>query len=296
MVALKIFLTIAWQLWQNRRFILQPIAVMKQSITLLGMSGVGKTTLSRKLPLDKWFHFSSDYRIATHYLNDHIGDFLIAEAMKVPLLRDLLKSDSIFVASNLTVDNLAPVSAYIGKLGRADLGGMDLQTFMQRQRLYLKAEIATCYDIGYFKRRAQSLYGYEYFLNDAGGSICELDDENVIPYLASETELVYIHADDDLAQAITERALAYPKPLYYNEPFLMQQLAAYKKANDITDVGSIVPNDFIAFVIPRLMQHRRDRYLAIAERYGKIVEARDVFAVRDEADFLDLLAQTPTQR
>src|SRR6188472_4448588 len=34
-----------------------------KAITLLGMSGVGKTTLAYKLPRSKWFHYSGDYRI-----------------------------------------------------------------------------------------------------------------------------------------------------------------------------------------------------------------------------------------
>ena len=37
-------------------------------ITLLGMSGVGKTTLANKLPKQNWFHYSGDYRIGTKYL------------------------------------------------------------------------------------------------------------------------------------------------------------------------------------------------------------------------------------
>jgi GTPase SAR1 family protein len=36
-----------------------------KAITLLGMSGVGKTTLAYKLPASKWFHYSGDYRIGT---------------------------------------------------------------------------------------------------------------------------------------------------------------------------------------------------------------------------------------
>ncbi len=78
-----------------------------QAITLMGMSGVGKTTLSCKLPRHKWFHYSADYRIATHYLGDTIGDFLKAEAMQSPLLAKLLKSDSIYLSSNVSIDNLA---------------------------------------------------------------------------------------------------------------------------------------------------------------------------------------------
>lgn len=262
---------------------------MQQSITLMGMSGVGKTTLSRKLPTDKWFHYSGDYRIASHYLNDAIGDFLKVEAMKSPLIAQLLKSDSIYIGSNLSIDNLAPVSAYIGKLGCSAQGGLDLSTFLQRQRLHYQAEVAACYDIAYFKQRAKQLYGYEYFLHDAGGSICELDDMAVIEAIAAETDFVYIHADDALSEAITQRALDYPKPLYYNEAFLKQQLAAYQAETEQTNIDEMKPNDFIRFVIPKLMTHRRARYLAIAERYGQVIDANQVFQVRDEADFLELL-------
>ncbi len=265
---------------------------MQQSITLMGMSGVGKTTLSRKLPTDKWFHYSGDYRIASHYLSDAIGDFLKVEAMKSPLIADLLKNDSIYIGSNLSIDNLSTVSAYIGKLGNTKLGGLDMATFLQRQRQHYRAEVAACYDVGYFKQRAKTLYGYAYFLHDAGGSICELDDEKVTAYLAKETDFVYLHADDDLAQTLTQRALDYPKPMYYNESFLMQQLSRYKEENYLSDVNEIVPNDFIRYIIPKLIQHRRARYLAIAERYGRIIDANEVFNVRDEADFLDLLEQT----
>lgn len=253
------------------------------------MSGVGKTTLSRKLPKTKWFHYSGDYRIASYYLKDHIGDFLKVEAMKSPLLATLLKSDSICVRSNLSIDNLAPVSAYIGKLGNPGLGGLDKETFLHRQRLHHRSEVAACYDIGYFKQRADRLYQYKYFLHDAGGSICELDDAAVIAYIAQETDFIYLHADDELSETITQRALDYPKPLYYNEAFLIEQLTEYMENNRLQSVMEIVPNDFICFVIPRLMQHRRTRYLAIAERYGKVIDANEVFDVRDEADFLDLL-------
>ncbi len=39
-----------------------------KSITLLGMSGVGKTMLADRLPKAEWFHYSADYRIGTKYL------------------------------------------------------------------------------------------------------------------------------------------------------------------------------------------------------------------------------------
>ena len=43
-------------------------------VTLLGMSGVGKTYLSALLRESNWFHFSGDYRIGTRYLDEYILD------------------------------------------------------------------------------------------------------------------------------------------------------------------------------------------------------------------------------
>ena len=44
-------------------------------LTLLGMSGVGKTHLAKLLNHQhKYFHYSGDYRIGAEYLNDKILD------------------------------------------------------------------------------------------------------------------------------------------------------------------------------------------------------------------------------
>ena len=44
-------------------------------VSLLGMSGLGKTKLSNMLQSTfSWFHFSVDYRIGTRYLDEHIVD------------------------------------------------------------------------------------------------------------------------------------------------------------------------------------------------------------------------------
>ncbi|MBT6139418.1 MAG: ATPase, partial [Rhodospirillaceae bacterium] len=64
------------------------------------MSGVGKTTLAAKVPSEAWFHFSADYRIGTRYLAEPILDNVKREAMKVPFLADLLRSDSIYINHN----------------------------------------------------------------------------------------------------------------------------------------------------------------------------------------------------
>ena len=73
-------------------------------VTLLGMSGVGKTRLATLLRRQNWFHYSGDYRIGTRYLDEPILDNIKQQAMQVPFLRDLLRSDSIYVRNNITVD------------------------------------------------------------------------------------------------------------------------------------------------------------------------------------------------
>ena len=55
-----------------------------KSITLLGMSGVGKTRLSMLLRSHFWFHYSGDYRIGTRYLDEPIMDLIKQQAMQQP--------------------------------------------------------------------------------------------------------------------------------------------------------------------------------------------------------------------
>ncbi|MGI9388712.1 MAG: ATPase, partial [Boseongicola sp.] len=63
----------------------------EKRIMLFGMSGLGKTHISNLLRSSGgWFHYSVDYRIGTRYMGEHIADNFKREAMKVPLLRDLL--------------------------------------------------------------------------------------------------------------------------------------------------------------------------------------------------------------
>ena len=112
-----------------------------KNITLLGMSGVGKTYLSSLLRQHNWFHYSIDYRIGTRYLDEPIMDLIKQQAMQAPFLRDLLRKDWIYIRNNIKVDDLGPVLSFVGKLGNPELGGVPLEEFMRRQALYRQAEI-----------------------------------------------------------------------------------------------------------------------------------------------------------
>jgi len=260
-----------------------------KAITLLGISGIGKTTLANKLPKTEWFHYSADYRIGTKYLEEHILDNIKKQAMKVDFLRDLLLGDSIYICSNITVHNLAPVSTFLGKIGDHTKGGLSLEEFKERQRLHHEAEIAAMKDVAPFIAKAREIYGYNHFLNDAGGSVCELNDAAAIQCLADNTVIIYIRADEEMENTLIQRAIDSPKPLYYQEHFLDEKLGEYMRSEAIDEIDDIDPDRFVRWMFPRLVEHRRPLYQALADQYGYTVESSDVEKVRDEADILELI-------
>ncbi|MDD1629828.1 MAG: ATPase [Methylococcaceae bacterium] len=263
--------------WQTKR------------ITLLAMSGAGKTTLANKLPKAKWFHYSGDYRIGTKYLREPILDNIKRQAMSVPFLRDLLLSDSIYISNKITVDNLAPVSTFLGKVGDPAQGGLSLQEFKRRQNLHRQAEIAAMNDVPEFIHKAEDIYGYHHFINDAGGSVCELDSPEVLETLAQNTLIIYIKIPPALEQTIIERAKTDPKPLYYREAFLDDKLTEFMSLKNYASTDVMPPDEFVSWVFPELFKSRLPRYQAIADRYGYTVDANDVATVENEDDFIQLI-------
>ncbi|VAX01169.1 ATPases of the AAA+ class [hydrothermal vent metagenome] len=260
-----------------------------KSITLLGMSGVGKTRLADMLRKHDWFHFSGDYRIGTRYLDEPILDNIKAQVMQIPFLRDLLRKDSIFISNNITVDNLQPVSSFLGKLGNPEHDGLPLAEFKRRQALHHQAEIDAMRDVPSFIDKAQSIYGYQHFINDAGGSVCELDDTKTLELLAEHTLLVYIKATKKDEQELIRRAEAAPKPLYYREAFLDEQLEIYLKEKQLQYVAMIEPDDFVCWVFPKLFKARLPRYESIAKQYGYTIHTTDLWQVETADEFLKLI-------
>ena len=265
--------------WQSKR------------ITLLAMSGAGKTTLANKLPKSKWFHYSGDYRIGTKYLQEPILDNIKRQAMSVPFLRELLLSDSIYIRSGVTVNNLAPVSSFLGKLGDPAQGGLSLQEFKRRQKLHHQAEIAAMNDVPEFIHKAEDIYGYKNFINDAGGSVCELDAPEVLDVLAKETLILYIRISPDQEKTLVDRAKSDPKPLYYRESFLDEKLAEFMALKNYPSTEAIPPDEFVSWVFPELFKSRLPRYEAIAADYGYTLDANDVAHVNGEDDFFELVAK-----
>ncbi|MGB1008685.1 MAG: ATPase [Thiolinea sp.] len=261
-----------------------------KSVTLLGMSGVGKTHLSNRLRQHDWFHYAGDYRIGTRYLDEPILDLIKEQAMKVPFLKDLLRKDWIYIANNISIDDPGPVLSFVGKLGNPELGGVPLDEFIRRQAQYRQAEIDAMLDVPEFIRKAQHIYGYQHFVNDVGGSLCELDEPGVIELISEHSLILYIRATTkEEEQTLIERARSDPKPLYYRAEFLQEQLAVYLDEHGLQYAAEMEPDDFTRWIFPRLFHSRIPRYEKIASEYGYTVTSEEVSQVQNEADFNQLI-------
>ncbi len=261
-----------------------------KSVTLLGMSGVGKTHLSMLLRSHHWFHYSGDYRIGTRYLDEPIMDLIKQQAMQTPFLRDLLRRDWIQISNNIKVHDLGPVLSFVGKLGNPEAGGVPVDEFTRRQAEYRQAEIAAMHDVPVFIRKAHEIYGYDNFVNDVGGSLCELEEPSVIDLLVKHSLILYIRVTEKAEEeALISRAQSSPKPLYYRPEFLAAQLQEYLSLRGLEYAAQVDPDDFCSWVFPRLFHSRVPRYEAIAQPHGYTVTSHEVAAVRDEKDFLELL-------
>lgn len=267
-----------------------------KSITLMGMSGVGKTRLAGMLRSHNWFHYSGDYRIGTRYLDEEILDIIKRQAMQVPFLRDLLRQDYIYIRNNISVQNLGPVTSFLGKVGDPGKGGIPLPEFNRRQECYKLAEIAAMRDVPEFIHKAHDIYGYAHFVNDVGGSLCELDDDDVLETLHRSTLILYIKVSEGGEADLIERADRDPKPLYYRQDFLEAQIAAYLEEKNLEYIALAEPDEFIRWIFPRLFHARIPRYRAIADKFGYTVTAGEVARLRDDRDLVELIEESIDRR
>jgi hypothetical protein len=271
------------------------LAATKKRVLLFGMSGLGKTHLANMLrDQGSWFHYSVDYRIGTRYMNEFIADNFKREAMKVPLLRELLMTDSVYIASNITFNNLAPLSTYLGKPGNPAKGGLPFAEYMVRQEQHRAAEVSAMLDTARFIDRAEAIYGYPSFVCDTSGSICEVvnPDDPADPVMAQLREtllLVWIKGSEAHTAELVRRFDRAPKPMYYQPAFLHAMWEEYRATHSVTE-ETCDPDAFVRWTYARALAHRQPRYAAMA-RQGVTVTAEEVAAVKDPAGFDAMIAR-----
>ncbi|UYQ73737.1 ATPase [Pelagibacterium flavum] len=273
----------------------------RKAVTVFGMAGVGKTRLGNILRRADWFHFSVDFRIGTRHMGEYIVDNFKREAMKVPFLAELLRSDSISIQSNISFDNLDPLSTYLGTPGNPAKGGLTFSEYQRRQEQHRVAEIYALLDVPYFIERAKALYGYDNFLCDTGGSLIEvLDPHNpedpVVKALTDTTALLYLRGTEDDAQRLIDRYKANPKPMYYPPDFLIAKWDEFKRENGVAHDDDVDPDAFGVWGFEALLRDRLPRYQALADNFGYQVDASELSGVRDEKDFMELMCRAIANR
>ena len=266
-----------------------------KAVTVLGMSGVGKTTLSALLQNHNWFQYSVDYRIGTRYMDEHIVDNFKREAMTNPFLCELLRSDSIYIRSNITFHNLSPLSTYLGRPGNPAKGGIPFAEYVRRQNQHRDAEVKALLDVPEFIERASDIYKYQNFICDSGGSLCEVvnpDDVNdqVLKSLSENTLLLWIEGTPEHTAMLVDRFRKNPKPMYYQPQFLKEKWAEYKALNAIKNDDEVDPNGFAVWGFEQLLHHRIPLYKKIADKFGYTMQMSDVPSINTEADFVNHLA------
>ena len=268
----------------------------ERRVALFGMSGLGKTHVSSLLRASGgWFHYSVDYRIGTRYMGEHIADNFKSEAMKIPLLRELLLTDSVKIESNITFGNLAPLSAYLGKPGDPKKGGLPFEEYIRRQEQHRDAEVAALLDTPAFIERARRLYGYPNFVCDTGGSICEVvapddPDDQVLAALSGSMLLVWIEGSQTHTEDLIRRFDRAPKPMYYRPDFIREVWDAYLAEYGLRE-DEVDPDAFVRQAYRRALEDRTPRYAAMARNWGVSVRAEDIGAVRNEDDLVALIAR-----
>ncbi len=240
----------------------------QKAVTLIGMSGAGKTFLSCRLEEWGWRNFSCDYVIGETYLKDVLAPY---------------SNDS--NAAPFSAENISALHAYLGKLGNPDQGGHFLDLFLERQKAYYDAEVAALKEMG-----AVMDQGLGAFVHDSTGSLCEIEDEDLIRDVGQRTLFVYLKTDEAAERVVLQRAQDYPKPLFFPRSFLLQKIDEYLKEHGLQGAEQMEPDAFSRWVFPRLFEARKPKYQRLADLYGVTVPASRFDGVSSAQEFVDIIA------
>jgi hypothetical protein len=240
----------------------------KNIISLVGMSGVGKTHYASSQNPAKYFHYSVDYIIGSCLLRNDITDDLLEQITRSDFIKELLLGKKVSFDVNISVKDLSLVSRFLGKFGSKEYGGFNREKFLRRQKLYCEAEKTATMHLQDISDGIFSI-GYEYIANDLTGSICEIIDfsnekDKIVEFL-SQTTIKYLPASEEHVKTLVERAKQTPKPLLFNEEFFETTVENFMKEKNIKSDDEIIPDEFCVYSFPLLLKHRIPKYEKISK-------------------------------
>ncbi len=251
--------------------------IQNKVITLMGMSGVGKTYLSMMLDKQGWYHYSCDYEVGTRYLSDDIIKTLSAECGKN-------------IKNEITMGDLSQLSKYVGRLGDPTKGGLTREEFKRRQNQYYEAEKQSLRELKHAVKGAHKK-GFTHVVNDSTGSLCEIGDDVLLDSIDENSLIVYIKASVDEEKDVLRRAQTYPKPLFFSPERFDYWLNDYMAEKNVNGVEKINPDDFSRWVFPLLFENRLPKYQRIADKYGVTIPSETFRDISTAEEFLDIIVR-----
>ena len=145
-----------------------------------------------------------------------------------------------------------------------------------------------------FIEKSNDIYGYQNFVCDTSGSICEVvnpEDPNdpLLSHLAEDTLIILIKGSRKHKEQLIKRFKKDPKPIYYNEDFLNKKWSNFKDEFKVSN-SNVDPDKFILYCFEELLDYRTPIYNSIAKNWGITIDADDISKVKNENDatFLDV--------
>ena len=234
---------------------------MKEAITFIGMSGVGKSFTSQKLAEWGWYRYSCDENIGA----------------------DLLGRDDLFED-----DILEALTELVGRLGNVEKGGLSLHDFRKRQSSYYHAECRSLLFLDQHIEKAKE-QGFEKFIHDSTGSFCEIEDEIVLESVGELAQICYIEATPEHEKEVIERAHQHPKPIFLPPSRFAGWYDDFMTERGLENDQGIDPDDFSRWVFPKLFEQRLPKYKVLADKYGFTVSSEALSGVDNEEDFLSVV-------
>lgn len=236
---------------------------MKEVLTLIGMSGVGKSFTSQKLAEWGWYRYSCDETIGADLVH-----------------KETLSEDEL----------MAAMHELVGMLGDENQGGLNLFEFKKRQAAYYHGE---CRALLFLDRHIEEArgQGFENFIHDSTGSFCEIEDEIVLESVGRLSQICYIEASQAHIDEVMERAVSNPKPLFYPPARLDGWYSDFLADHKLDHDQQIDPNEFARWVFPKLFKQRLPKYKALADKYGFTVPSEALEGVSSADDFIHVIDQ-----
>ncbi len=228
----------------------------KKSITLIGMSGAGKSHISCQLAKWGWLNYSCDLEIASKYLKDELD-------------------------SKCSANDISALSNYLGRIGE-----LPLDKFKYRQKSYYDAEILALENMDNVVNNTK-----ENFVHDSTGSLVEIEDDSLIQKIANQTLLIYLKTGEKEEREVLRRARDYPKPLFFPPAFLTEKLKQYLSEFNLRSVNEIEADEFLRWVFPLLFESRKPKYQKIADLYGVTIPSSEFLDLKSSDEFIEIIAK-----